>query len=104
MILVIELLFCRIGELTEREEDDDSAEGDEEDNDDDEEESKESGGEEEGTQEEEKQENESHLQVTSKEYTAVGNFTAQQAGDLTFKVGRNTTGTEPQEQFTYLTE
>ncbi|XP_019574596.2 nephrocystin-1 isoform X4 [Rhinolophus sinicus] len=76
-----------IGELTEREEDDDSAEGDEEEDDDDEEESKESGGEEEETQEEEKQENESHLQATSKEYTAVGNFTAQQAGDLTFKKG-----------------
>nr|XP_019574600.1 PREDICTED: nephrocystin-1 isoform X5 [Rhinolophus sinicus] len=79
--------ITEIGELTEREEDDDSAEGDEEEDDDDEEESKESGGEEEETQEEEKQENESHLQATSKEYTAVGNFTAQQAGDLTFKKG-----------------
>ncbi|KAF6303095.1 nephrocystin 1 [Rhinolophus ferrumequinum] len=79
--------ITEIGALTERKEDDDSAEGDEEEDDDDEEESKESGGEEEETQEEEKQENESHQQATSKEYTAVGNFTAQQAGDLTFKKG-----------------
>ncbi|KAM5218907.1 nephrocystin-1 isoform 3-T3 [Hipposideros larvatus] len=77
--------ITEIGELTERAEDD-SAE-DEEEDDDDEEESKESGGEEEETQEEEKQENESHQQVTSKEYIAVGDFTAQQAGDLTFKKG-----------------
>ncbi|XP_019486284.1 PREDICTED: nephrocystin-1 isoform X3 [Hipposideros armiger] len=77
--------ITEIGEFTERAEDD-SAE-DEEEDDDDEEESKESGGEEEETQEEEKQENESHQQVTSKEYIAVGDFTAQQAGDLTFKKG-----------------
>ncbi|XP_032699759.1 nephrocystin-1 isoform X1 [Lontra canadensis] len=74
----------------EREEDDDSAdedeEAEEEEDDDEEEESEESGGEEEETEEEEKQENESHSQ-TSKEYIAVGDFAAQQAGDLTFKKG-----------------
>ncbi|VCW96838.1 unnamed protein product [Gulo gulo] len=74
----------------ERDEDDDSAdedeEAEEEEDDDDEEESEESGGEEEETEEEEKQENESHTQ-TSKEYIAVGDFAAQQAGDLTFKKG-----------------
>ncbi|XP_044117577.1 nephrocystin-1 isoform X1 [Neovison vison] len=74
---------------SEREEDDDSADEDEEaekEEDDDGEESEESGGEEEETEEEEKQENESHSQ-TSKEYIAVGDFAAQQAGDLTFKKG-----------------
>uniref|UniRef100_A0A452U6L1 Nephrocystin-1 n=1 Tax=Ursus maritimus TaxID=29073 RepID=A0A452U6L1_URSMA len=82
-----------IGAPTEREEDDDSAdedeEAEEEDDDDEEEESEESGGEEEETEEEEeeKQENESHHQATSQEYVAVGDFTAQQAGDLTFKKG-----------------
>ncbi|XP_045835358.1 nephrocystin-1 isoform X2 [Meles meles] len=72
---------------SEREEDDDSADEDEEaeeEEDDEEEESEESGGEKEETEEEEKQENESHSQ-TSKEYIAVGDFAAQQAGDLTFK-------------------
>ncbi|KAF6105152.1 nephrocystin 1 [Phyllostomus discolor] len=63
--------------LTEREEDDDFAEEDEEDDDDDEE-SEESDEEEEEMGEEEKQEN---------EYIAVGDFTAQQTGDLTFKKG-----------------
>uniref|UniRef100_A0A8C5XNR5 Nephrocystin-1 n=1 Tax=Microcebus murinus TaxID=30608 RepID=A0A8C5XNR5_MICMU len=38
-------------------------------------------------EEEEKQENESHKQPTSKEYISIGDFTAQQAGDLTFKKG-----------------
>uniref|UniRef100_A0A7N5JUI7 Nephrocystin-1 n=1 Tax=Ailuropoda melanoleuca TaxID=9646 RepID=A0A7N5JUI7_AILME len=80
-----------IGAPTEREEDDDSAdedeEAEEEDDDDEEEESEESGGEEEETEEEEKQENESHHQAASQEYVAVGDFTAQQAGDLTFKKG-----------------
>ncbi|XP_045835359.1 nephrocystin-1 isoform X3 [Meles meles] len=74
---------------SEREEDDDSADEDEEaeeEEDDEEEESEESGGEKEETEEEEKQENESHSQ-TSKEYIAVGDFAAQQAGDLTFKKG-----------------
>ncbi|XP_077912402.1 nephrocystin-1 isoform X4 [Halichoerus grypus] len=86
-------IYQRIGAPTEREEDDDSAGEDEEDDDDDddEEESEESGGEEEETEEEEeeeeKQENESHHQATSKEYIAIGDFTAQQAGDLTFKQG-----------------
>ncbi|XP_053520681.1 nephrocystin-1 isoform X5 [Artibeus jamaicensis] len=63
--------------LTEREEDDAFAEEDEEDDDDDEE-SEESDGEEEEMGEEEKQEN---------EYIAVGDFTGQQTGDLTFKKG-----------------
>ncbi|XP_045684213.1 nephrocystin-1 isoform X2 [Phyllostomus hastatus] len=67
----------KIEALTEREEDDDFAEEDEEDNDDDEE-SEESDEEEEEMGEEEKQEN---------EYIAVGDFTAQQTGDLTFKKG-----------------
>ncbi|XP_030881441.1 nephrocystin-1 [Leptonychotes weddellii] len=81
--------ITEIGAPTEREEDDDSAGEDEEDDDDDEEEREESGGEEEETEEkeEEKQENESHHQATSKEYIAIGDFTAQQAGDLTFKKG-----------------
>uniref|UniRef100_A0A452U6Q5 Nephrocystin-1 n=1 Tax=Ursus maritimus TaxID=29073 RepID=A0A452U6Q5_URSMA len=66
-----------------------SIKAEEEDDDDEEEESEESGGEEEETEEEEeeKQENESHHQATSQEYVAVGDFTAQQAGDLTFKKG-----------------
>ncbi|KAK2492826.1 hypothetical protein MC885_000138, partial [Smutsia gigantea] len=79
-----------IGTLTKKEEDGDSAEEDEED--DDEEESEESGGEEEETEEEEKQESKSHQQATGEEYIALGDFTAQQVGDLTFKVGRNKTG------------
>ncbi|XP_054365688.1 nephrocystin-1 isoform X2 [Mirounga angustirostris] len=82
--------ITEIGAPTEREEDDDSAgEDEEEEDDDDEEEREESGGEEEETEEEEeeKQENESHHQATSKEYIAIGDFTAQQAGDLTFKKG-----------------
>ncbi|XP_053779907.1 nephrocystin-1 isoform X2 [Desmodus rotundus] len=64
--------------LTEREEDDDFAEEHEEDDDDDEE-SEESDGEEEEVEEEEKQQ--------ENEYIAVGDFTAQQAGDLAFKKG-----------------
>uniref|UniRef100_A0A2K5SEK0 Nephrocystin-1 n=1 Tax=Cebus imitator TaxID=2715852 RepID=A0A2K5SEK0_CEBIM len=44
-------------------------------------------GEEEEDAEEEEDENESHKQSTSEEYIAVGNFTAQQVGDLTFKKG-----------------
>ncbi|KAM8786580.1 nephrocystin-1 isoform 2-T2 [Rhynchonycteris naso] len=73
--------------LTEREEDDDFEEEDEEDNDNDKEESEESDGEEEEMEEEENQERESQRQMTSKEYAAVGDFTAQQSGDLTFKAG-----------------
>ena len=84
MTLVIELFFCRIEPLTEREEDDDFAEEHEEDDDDDEE-SEESDGEEEEVEEEEKQQ--------ENEYIAVGDFTAQQAGDLAFKAGRNKTRT-----------
>ncbi|XP_066233643.1 nephrocystin-1 isoform X3 [Saccopteryx leptura] len=72
--------------LTKREEDDDFDEEDEED-DDDKEESEESDGEEEEMEKEQKQERESQQQMTSKEYAAVGDFTAQQAGDLTFKKG-----------------
>ncbi|XP_021553135.1 nephrocystin-1 isoform X1 [Neomonachus schauinslandi] len=82
--------ITEIGAPTEREDDDSAGEDEEEDDDDDdEEEREESGGEEEETEEEEeeKQENESHHQATSKEYIAIGDFTAQQAGDLTFKKG-----------------
>ncbi|KAM4804765.1 nephrocystin-1-like isoform X2 [Urocitellus parryii] len=46
----------------------------------------ESGGEEEESEEEEEQENESPKQ-TSRKYIALGDFTAQQVGDLTFKKG-----------------
>ncbi|XP_011279469.3 nephrocystin-1 isoform X3 [Felis catus] len=71
------------------EEDDNSAEEDEEaeEEDDDEEEESEDTGDEEETEEEEKQEHESQQQATGKEYIAIGDFTAQQAGDLTFKKG-----------------
>uniref|UniRef100_A0A8C8ZZW6 Nephrocystin-1 n=1 Tax=Prolemur simus TaxID=1328070 RepID=A0A8C8ZZW6_PROSS len=51
------------------------------------EESEESGEEDSEEEEEEKQESESHKQATSKEYISIGDFTAQQAGDLTFKKG-----------------
>uniref|UniRef100_A0A2K6SUR3 Nephrocystin-1 n=1 Tax=Saimiri boliviensis boliviensis TaxID=39432 RepID=A0A2K6SUR3_SAIBB len=53
------------------------------------EESEDSGEEEEDAEEEEdeEEENESHKRSTSEEYIAVGNFTAQQVGDLTFKKG-----------------
>nr|XP_018876343.2 nephrocystin-1 isoform X2 [Gorilla gorilla gorilla] len=53
------------------------------------EDSEDSGGEEEDAEEEEeeKEENESHKRSTSEEYIAVGDFTAQQVGDLTFKKG-----------------
>uniref|UniRef100_A0A8C9KK04 Nephrocystin-1 n=1 Tax=Panthera tigris altaica TaxID=74533 RepID=A0A8C9KK04_PANTA len=67
--------ITEIGALPEREEDDNSAEEAEEEDDDEEEEN------------EEKQEHESQQQATSKEYIAIGDFTAQQAGDLTFKKG-----------------
>lgn len=84
------ITFHRIGALPEREEDDDSAEEDEEaeEDDDEEEDSEESSGEEEETEEEEeeKQEHGPQQQSTRKECIAVGDFTAQQAGDLTFKV------------------
>lgn len=71
--------------LTDKEEDEDSSEEDEEDEDDDE--MEESGGEEEESEEEEEQENECPKQ-TSRKYIALGDFTAQQVGDLTFKVSR----------------
>uniref|UniRef100_A0A2K6GHN1 Nephrocystin-1 n=1 Tax=Propithecus coquereli TaxID=379532 RepID=A0A2K6GHN1_PROCO len=63
-------IYQRVGALSEREEYDDSVE---------EEDSEE--------EEEEKQESESHKQATSEEYISIGDFTAQQAGDLTFKKG-----------------
>uniref|UniRef100_A0A8B9YZH4 Nephrocystin-1 n=1 Tax=Bos mutus grunniens TaxID=30521 RepID=A0A8B9YZH4_BOSMU len=75
-------MYQRTGALAEREEED-------EEEDDDEEESEESGGEDEETEEEEeeKQEGESQPEATSGEYIALGDFTAQQVGDLTFKKG-----------------
>ncbi|XP_019301079.2 nephrocystin-1 isoform X4 [Panthera pardus] len=81
--------ITEIGALPEREEDDNSAEEAEEaeEEDDDEEEESEETGDEEETEDEEKQEHESQQQATSKEYIAIGDFTAQQAGDLTFKKG-----------------
>uniref|UniRef100_A0A2I3N7I1 Nephrocystin-1 n=1 Tax=Papio anubis TaxID=9555 RepID=A0A2I3N7I1_PAPAN len=70
-------IYQRVGASTEQEEESES------------EESEDSGGEEEDTEEEEeeKEENEYHKPLTSEEYIAVGDFTAQQAGDLTFKKG-----------------
>uniref|UniRef100_A0A096NUD6 Nephrocystin-1 n=1 Tax=Papio anubis TaxID=9555 RepID=A0A096NUD6_PAPAN len=69
--------ITEVGASTEQEEESES------------EESEDSGGEEEDTEEEEeeKEENEYHKPLTSEEYIAVGDFTAQQAGDLTFKKG-----------------
>ncbi|KAF4016017.1 hypothetical protein G4228_008305 [Cervus hanglu yarkandensis] len=86
------------GALTEREEEENSAEEDEED--DDEEESAESGGEDEETEEEEeeKQEGESHPEATSGEYIALGDFMAQQVGDLTFKPYNKEEGQESSEE------
>ncbi|XP_069869344.1 nephrocystin-1 [Dipodomys merriami] len=73
--------------LNEKKEDDDSPGEDEEES----EESKESSGEEEDEEEEEeeeeKKEQESPKHASSKEYIALGDFTAQQVGDLTFKKG-----------------
>ncbi|XP_023046153.1 nephrocystin-1 isoform X3 [Piliocolobus tephrosceles] len=70
-------IYQRVGAPTEQEEESESQE------------SEDSGEEEEDTEEEEeeKEENEYHKQSTSEEYIAVGDFTAQQAGDLTFKKG-----------------
>nr|XP_060165865.1 nephrocystin-1 isoform X5 [Globicephala melas] len=62
---VTEIIFCRTGALTEGEDDDSSAEEDEE-------------------EEEEEEEDE---EAASGEYVAIGDFTAQQVGDLTFKKG-----------------
>ncbi|XP_025209610.1 nephrocystin-1 isoform X1 [Theropithecus gelada] len=69
--------ITEVGAPTEQEEESES------------EESEDSGGEEEDTEEEEeeKEENEYHKPSTGEEYIAVGDFTAQQAGDLTFKKG-----------------
>ncbi|XP_077650808.1 nephrocystin-1-like [Urocitellus parryii] len=68
--------FCRTDVLTDKEEDEDDDEMEE------------CGGEEEESEEEEEeeQENESPKQ-TSRKYIALGDFTAQQVGDLTFKKG-----------------
>uniref|UniRef100_A0A2K6RPN4 Nephrocystin-1 n=1 Tax=Rhinopithecus roxellana TaxID=61622 RepID=A0A2K6RPN4_RHIRO len=70
-------IYQRVEAPTEQEEESES------------EESEDSGEEEEDAEEEEeeKEENEYHKQSTSEEYIAVGDFTAQQAGDLTFKKG-----------------
>ncbi|XP_008826397.1 nephrocystin-1 isoform X2 [Nannospalax galili] len=91
---LLEKLTCQLQELavgisqenvpetdacSEKEEDDDSTEEDEE-------ESEESGREEEES-EKEKQEQESPRQSTGSDYIALGDFAAQQAGDLTFKKG-----------------
>ncbi|XP_074210523.1 nephrocystin-1 isoform X2 [Camelus bactrianus] len=78
-----------IGAPTEREGDDDSVEDEEEEEEEDEEESEESRGKEEETEEEEeeRQEGDSHQEAASGEYIAIGDFTAQQVGDLTFKKG-----------------
>ncbi|XP_037383736.1 nephrocystin-1 isoform X2 [Talpa occidentalis] len=79
-----------VGVVTKREEDDESTdeeEGEDDEDDDEEEEEEESEGEEEETEEEEEQENESQQQAASKEYIAIGDFTAQQVGDLAFKKG-----------------
>ncbi|KAM5227422.1 nephrocystin-1 isoform 2-T2 [Ctenodactylus gundi] len=83
------------GAFTEKEEDEDSSEEEEEDDgeegeeeeEEEEEESEESSGEEEESEEEEKQRNESPDPAARKEYIALGDFTAQQAGDLTFQKG-----------------
>ncbi|XP_045302877.1 nephrocystin-1 isoform X3 [Leopardus geoffroyi] len=75
-------------DITEEEDDNSAEEAEEaEEEDDDEEEESEDTGDEEETEEEEKQEHESQQQATSKEYIAIGDFTAQQAGDLAFKKG-----------------
>ncbi|XP_011835924.1 PREDICTED: nephrocystin-1 isoform X3 [Mandrillus leucophaeus] len=70
-------IYQRVGAPTEQEEESES------------EESEDSGEEEEDAEEEEeeKEENEYHKPSTGEEYIAVGDFTAQQAGDLTFKKG-----------------
>ncbi|XP_011835923.1 PREDICTED: nephrocystin-1 isoform X2 [Mandrillus leucophaeus] len=69
--------ITEVGAPTEQEEESES------------EESEDSGEEEEDAEEEEeeKEENEYHKPSTGEEYIAVGDFTAQQAGDLTFKKG-----------------
>ncbi|XP_040850014.1 nephrocystin-1 isoform X5 [Ochotona curzoniae] len=78
-------IYQRTEALTEKEEDASSVEEEEEE----EEESEESDEEEEESEKEEgeKQENKPRQQATSEGYVAIGDFTAQQAGDLTFKKG-----------------
>ncbi|XP_004844389.1 nephrocystin-1 isoform X2 [Heterocephalus glaber] len=86
--------MTKTGAPTEKEEDSDSTkeqddDGDDDDDDDEEEENSEesAGEEEESEEEEEQQEDESLKQAANKEYIALGDFTAQEAGDLTFKKG-----------------
>ncbi|XP_013378285.1 PREDICTED: nephrocystin-1 isoform X2 [Chinchilla lanigera] len=75
-------------ESTEEEQDDEDEEDEEDEEEDDGEDSEESsGGEEESEEEEEQQGDESVKQAANKEYIALGDFTAQQAGDLTFQKG-----------------
>ncbi|XP_077884128.1 nephrocystin-1-like isoform X2 [Ictidomys tridecemlineatus] len=67
--------------LTDKEEDEDSSEEDDD-------KMEESGGEEEESEEEEEEEQENECpKQTSRKYIALGDFTAQQVGDLTFKKG-----------------
>ncbi|EHA99038.1 Nephrocystin-1 [Heterocephalus glaber] len=86
--------MTKTGAPTEKEEDSDSTkeqddDGDDDDDDEEEEENSEesAGEEEESEEEEEQQEDESLKQAANKEYIALGDFTAQEAGDLTFKKG-----------------
>ncbi|XP_006873607.1 PREDICTED: nephrocystin-1 [Chrysochloris asiatica] len=83
-------IYQRIGTLTERDDNDSTEEEEEEENEEeedeeDEEDSEESGEEEKGTEKEDRQENDSHTETANNEYIAVGDFTAEQVGDLTFK-------------------
>ncbi|KAM6178267.1 nephrocystin-1 [Rhynchocyon petersi] len=73
--------------FNEREEDDHSVEEEGEEEEEEEENSEESSEEERRTEEEEKQDSESQAQAASEEYITVGDFAAQQVGDLTFKKG-----------------
>ncbi|XP_006899006.1 PREDICTED: nephrocystin-1 [Elephantulus edwardii] len=78
----------RTGSRTAREKNDHSVEEDDkEDEEEEEENSEESSEEESRTEEEDKQESEFQNQIAIKEYIAIGDFTAQQVGDLTFKKG-----------------
>ncbi|XP_075419262.1 nephrocystin-1 isoform X1 [Tenrec ecaudatus] len=71
----------------EEEEEEEKEEDEEEDEEDEEEEDSEESSEEEKGTEEDTQENESPKQAVHEEYVAVGDFAAQQVGDLTFKKG-----------------
>lgn len=78
------IVFHRIEAHSDKEEDETTEEDEEET-----EETEETGGEEEESEgdEEEKHEPASAMQADTVKYIALGDFTAQQAGDLTFKVG-----------------